>query len=58
MIDATSASQLPKQNNTIHLKDYQAPPFSIMSVDLLFELIPNRTVVTSVLEIQAATDKR
>ena len=58
MIDATSASQLPKQNNTIHLKDYQAPPFSIMSVDLLFELIPNRTVVTSVLEIQSETNER
>ena len=58
MIDANSAAQLPKQNNTIFLKDYQAPLFSIESVNLQFELIPNRTLVTSILEIQSETNER
>ena len=58
MIDANSASQLPKQQNTIYLKDYQTPPFSIASVDLQFDLIPNRTVVTSILKIKAETSSR
>ena len=58
MIDANSAAMLPKQNNTIYLKDYQAPLFSIESVNLQFDLIPNRTLVTSVLTIQAESTER
>lgn len=58
MIDANSAAMLPKQNNTIYLKDYQSPLFSIESVNLQFDLIPNRTLVTSVLTIQAESTER
>ena len=42
----------PIQNKTIYLKDYQAPPFAIERVNLQFELIPFRTLVTSVLEVR------
>lgn len=55
MIDATSANQAPKQNTTIYLKDYQPPEFKFDSVDLQFELIPERTVVTSTLKISKLT---
>ncbi len=58
MIDASSASQLPKQNQVIRLKDYQAPAFSIAMANLQFDLIPNRTLVTSVLQLKANTDSR
>ena len=58
MIDANTAAMLPKQNNTIYLKDYQSPLFSIESVNLQFDLIPNRTLVTSVLTIQAESTER
>ena len=58
MIDASSASQLPQQNQVIHLKDYQAPAFSIESVNLQFDLIADRTLVTSVLHIKANNDNR
>ena len=46
----------PIQNKTIYLKDYQAPPFVIDKVDLQFELIPNRTIVTSILEVRRVGD--
>ena len=58
MIDANSASQLPKQNQVIHLADYQKPSFSIESVALQFDLIPNRTVVTSTLKLTAQGENR
>ena len=58
MIDANSANQLPSQNQVIYLKDYQAPLFNIQSVDLQFDLIPERTLVTSKLRIKANTDQR
>lgn len=58
MIDANSASQLPKQNQVIHLADYQKPSFSIESVALQFDLIPNRTVVTSTLKLTAQGQNR
>jgi len=46
----------PIQNKTIYLKDYQAPPFAIEKVDLQFELVPNRTLVTSVLKLRRSSD--
>ena len=42
----------PIQNKTIYLKDYQKPPFAIDKASLQFELVPYRTLVTSVLEIR------
>ncbi len=58
MIDASSASQAPQQNNAIYLKDYQAPLFDIESVDLQFDLVAGRTLVTSVLKIKALSESR
>jgi aminopeptidase N len=52
MIDANSAAQTPSTNKTIFLKDYAAPDFKFESVDLQFELVPNRTIVSSTLHIK------
>lgn len=42
-------TDLPK---TIRLADYETPSFSVYSVDLTFDLVPERTVVTSVMQLR------
>ena len=49
MLDTDNHLAQPQQNTTIYLNDYQAPPFSIDNVELEFELVPGRTLVTSTL---------
>lgn len=56
MLDTDNNLAQPQQNTTIYLKDYQVPPFSIESVELEFELVPGRTLVTSTLHLQKNVD--
>jgi len=58
MTDARSASQQQKMNQVVYLKDYQEPEFAINSVDLEFELSPDRTIVHSVLQMEAMSESR
>lgn len=44
-----------EQPPVIHLADYSAPPYAILSVDLTFDLEPTGTLVRSELQIERAT---
>ncbi|MGH1541250.1 MAG: aminopeptidase N [Arenicella sp.] len=51
-----TSNQVPKQNTTIYLKDYQPPEFAIDAVELDFDLRQGTTRVTSRLRLKKIAD--